>query len=293
MERINSDDLQICEGATAMNCILRLPLVFGLIITGLQSASAADLFPDDKLEAVIREILRKKSDKEEIAEADLKNVYILHAQGKGIKDLTGLEKCPNLAEVRLSKNEIEDLKPLANAVNCQSLDLEDNEISDLSPLAKLEKLQYLQLEGNKIEDVSPLKDLKKLSALYLSENKIKSIEPLSGLEKLVSLYLAKNEISDISPLKELKWLSSLDLQGNKISDLKPLEKMTELRYTMLQKNEIKDLGPLVEMAKKDAEGDKRFAPYWNLYLGGNPLSEQAKERQIPQLKDLGVRVKLE
>jgi Leucine-rich repeat (LRR) protein len=274
-----------------MMSALRVPLVLATLAFALpQAAAAADFFPDDNLEAVIRDIVRKKSDKEELTEDDLKNVYILHAQGKGIKDLTGVEKCPNLAEVRLSKNEIEHVQPLSGALNCQSLDLEGNNIRDISPLAKLEKLQYLQLEDNEIEDFSPLKDLKKLSALYLSKNKIKSVEPLAGLERLVSLYLAENEITDISPLARLKWLSSLDLQGNKIADLKPLAGMTELRYTMLQKNEIEDLAPLVEMAKKDAEGDKRFAPYWNLYLGGNPLSDDAKEKQIPELKKYGVRV---
>jgi hypothetical protein len=47
------------------------------------------------------------------------------------------------------------------------------------------------------------------------------------------------------------------------------------------------------MAKKDAAGPKNFAPYWNLYLAGNPLSDEAKTKQIEELKKLGVRVNLE
>ncbi|HCD03223.1 MAG TPA: hypothetical protein DER64_22140 [Planctomycetaceae bacterium] len=66
--------------------------------------------------------------------------------------------------------------------------------------------------------------------------------------------------------------------------------MTELRYTFLEGNKVTDLGPLVTMAQKDAKGDRRFAPYWNLYVSGNPLSDAAKGGQIAALKKVGVRV---
>ena len=38
------------------------------------------------------------------------------------------------------------------------------------------------------------------------------------------------------------------------------------------------------MAKKDFEGQKRFAPFWRVYLGDNPLSEAAKGAQLEELK---------
>ena len=40
------------------------------------------------------------------------------------------------------------------------------------------------------------------------------------------------------------------------------------------------------MAKKDFEGEKRFAPFLNLYLKGNPTKGSQKAR----LKDYGVRL---
>jgi hypothetical protein len=61
---------------------------------------------------------------------------------------------------------------------------------------------------------------------------------------------------------------------------------------MLQNNKVEDLAPLVEMAKKDAEGPKRFAPYWNLYLAENPLSDSSKP-QLEELKKIGVRVNMD
>ena len=59
----------------------------------------------------------------------------------------------------------------------------------------------------------------------------------------------------------------------------------------LNNNKIKDLAPLVEAAKKDFEGQKRFAPFWRLYVGDNPLSDEAK-KQLEELKRYGKRVHL-
>jgi len=52
------------------------------------------------------------------------------------------------------------------------------------------------------------------------------------------------------------------------------------------------LSPLVALAKKDAEGEQRLAPFLQLYLEGNPLSEPARTKQVEALKGFGVRVHL-
>jgi hypothetical protein len=80
------------------------------------------------------------------------------------------------------------------------------------------------------------------------------------------------------------------LSENQIEDLGALSKQAELTLLMIDKNQIKDLAPLVGACKADAEGPKRFAPYLPLYLNGNPLTEEAKTKQIPALKGYGVRI---
>jgi len=55
---------------------------------------------------------------------------------------------------------------------------------------------------------------------------------------------------------------------------------------------LTDLSVLQEMAKKDLAGERRFAPYWKLYLAGNPLSDTGKT-QAQELAKQGVRVNLE
>ena len=73
------------------------------------AARAASPFPDKNLEAAIRDVL-KHEPKVELTDEKLQNVYFLDATGKDIKDLTGLEKCKNLAELKLGKNKISDIK---------------------------------------------------------------------------------------------------------------------------------------------------------------------------------------
>ena len=77
-----------------IRCSVAFAILAGLCFSA-SSATAGDIFPDEKLEAAIKEVLRRQG-KDEIKEEDLKNVYQVTARGKGIKSLKGLEKCPNM-----------------------------------------------------------------------------------------------------------------------------------------------------------------------------------------------------
>jgi internalin A len=264
-------------------------LIFPLLAACAQSARADSPFPDKNLEAAIRAVL-KHEPKVELTDEKLLDIYFLEAPGKEIKDLTGLEKCKNLALIKLTKNKISDLKPLKDMANLQSLDLAENEIKDLSPLAGDKALQYIELSNNKIEKVDALKDLTNLNSLYLGNNAIKDIAPLAGLTKLWTLSVPKNQIKDISVLAKITKLATLDLRDNKIEDAGPLGKQTEMRLLMIERNQIKDLKPLVDAAKADSAGPKKFAPYLHLYRDGNPLSDTAKSEQVAALKAAEVRI---
>ena len=76
------------------------------------------------------------------------------------------------------------------------------------------------------------------------------------------------------------------MNSNAIVKLEPLEGLTELYYLFLEGNKIEDLTPLVTMAKKDFEGPKRFAPFINIYLKGNPLDRgsQRPARQVERVR---------
>jgi hypothetical protein len=281
--------------------------------------------PDKNLEAALRAALHEA--KAPLTEQMLGNVFVLEAKGKKIANLTGLEKCKNLALLNLAKNKVSNLAPLKDLTNLQSLDLAGNKISDLRPLGGLPsadlgastiglfgsllgqgpftaesalfpgrvvgltKLSYLELSDNQISNVEPLRNLTALSALYLTNNKISNIKPLETLTRLSSLSLGKNHIKDIKALEKVNKVDTLELKENQIEDITPLAKLTEIRLLMIEKNKIKDLTPLVNSAKADSAGPMRFAPFLDLYLEGNPLSDDAKTKQLEELKKYGVRIK--
>ncbi len=191
---------------------LAVVFILPILVACAQPASADSPFPDKNLEAAIREVL-KHEPKVQLTDEKLLDIYFLEAPGKEIKDLTGLEKCKNLALIKLTKNKITDLKPLKDLANLQSLDLAQNEIKDLSPLSGLKMLQYVELSGNKIERIDALNDLTALNALYLGNNQIKDISPLAALHACELRLLPS--MKDVSGLpKDGKNLIAVATVGN-------------------------------------------------------------------------------
>jgi hypothetical protein len=278
--------------ALMLSALTALVLPLGATRATSRSAQAGPI-PDKALEAVVRAVIfDKKGKPDELTDDDLKKVYILEGKGKGIKDLAGLEKCVNLLQLNLARNEITNVAPLKDIKNLQSLDLSSNKIVDAGPLGNIAALQFLELSDNQIVSVEPLGKLTKLSALYIAGNKIADPAPLSALTKLSSLDLARNQLVDIKGLTNVAGLSLLKLSDNQISDLAPLGKPISVRMLLLERNKITDLAPLVAAARADADGEKRFAPFLRLYLAENPLSEGARTVQIDALKAAGVKVNL-
>lgn len=273
-------------------CLPILSLLVCTLAVSRPAAAAAVAIPDKNLEAALRSLVFEKKDdpKKELTEEDLNKIFIMQAKGKGIKDLTGLEKCLNLQLLDLANNEVADLAPIKGLTHIQSLDLSQNKITDLAPLTGLAALQYLHLGNNQIANVTPLSGITKLSALYLPNNKIADVAPLGKLTGLVSLDLGSNQVASIASLETITGVTHLKLNDNQIADPAPLAKFNRLSMLFLERNKLTDLAPLVASAKADAEGEKRFAPFLRLYLTGNPLSDDAKNKQLAELKKLGVRV---
>lgn len=251
--------------------------------------AAQDLFPDKGLEAAVRqEVFAKRYNAEPLTKDDVKNISQVKGKGKGIKSLAGIENCVAVQEVDLENNEVTDLTPLAGLKQIQLLVLTRNKIESIAPLAELERIQYLELSGNAVSDLAPLAKMTNMRSLYLSNNKITKIDTIKGLTKVYSLYLDGNKIEDFSPISQLPWLDRLDVRGCGIEKLDFLKALDDLKYLMLAENKISDLTVLIEMAKADSR--KQFAPFWQIYLYDNPLSDKAKGEQVAELKGMGGRV---
>lgn len=284
---------------------LRVSLILSnVVLLSLPSLSrAADsIFPDKALEAAVRRyVFKKRNNDEPLNEEDVKNISTISFKGftfdldskrvertPKIKDLTGLEKCVSLRLLDLEDHQIADISPIKDLKLLQSVNLAHNRITNIAPVAELTKLQYLHLAGNEISDISALAKLENMRTLYLSNNKLKDIKPLAKLTKIWSLYLDGNQVTDLKPLAQLKWLKTLDLTGNGVTDIRPLSELGEWQYLFLADNKLTDIQLLVDMAKKDRSGSNRFAPFWNVYLSSNPLSDEAKKVQLPELRKLSV-----
>ena len=172
-------------------------VILAVLLCGVGLAAFADAvaFPDQKLETVIRSALGKPSG--ELLDTDLARLGSLHAGGRGITNLEGLQYCVNLKRLWLYSNKI---------VNIQ-------------PLARLTKLWRLDLSGNQIVSVTALAGLKELAVLDLGNNQIADLYPLTNLLQLMALNLQNNQVYDLAPLVNNVGLDSgdyIDLRGNQL-----------------------------------------------------------------------------
>ena len=259
-------------------------------------AKPAGIFPDPALEAAVRaEVYAKRNNQEPLTAEDVKDVSRVVGIDKGIESLEGLQHCGSLRLIRLSDNKISDLKPLAGLKLLQSIELNNNQITDISALAELTAVQLLDVSGNQLKNIDVVAKMTNMRTLWLADNQIESLAPLTGLGKVGSLDLAGNGLPDaaLEPIGKMGWITHLDLDRNKLTSLAALQPLKKLSMVLARENQIKDLGPLVEMCKQDMAGEKRFAPYLELYIRGNPLDEEATKSQLDQLREMGVEVVLE
>ena len=159
--------------------LLGLLLLTGATLTSGAPAVAADAVADPALAAAIREQLHLAAGSA-LGAGELGQLRELHATGRGIRSLAGLEQAANL----------------------RSLVLDQNDIEDLSPLAGLRRLQDLALGANPVRDITALAGLTELVSLNLWQCQIEDIEALRGLVHLRDLSLQINRIRDLSALAE-------------------------------------------------------------------------------------------
>ncbi|MHA1288134.1 MAG: leucine-rich repeat domain-containing protein [Candidatus Thorarchaeota archaeon] len=207
------------------------------------------IFNDPALEAVVREALGIPTDP--IMPADMLNLTNLHAGGRGIADITGIEYAINLTTLNLGKNNnITDISLLAGLTTLEQLILIGNQISDITPLTGLSNLSRLSLSNNQINDITPLAQLTNLNFLDVGENSFTNIDPLLELTKLWHLSLDSSAIKDISWLPELTGLTELFLSSNpQITDFSVVSSMPNLTKLAIARNQITDISFLTSLTQ--------------------------------------------
>ena len=278
--------------------------------------------PDANLRVAIAEALGRDPGTE-ITEADMQRLRHLHADDKGIRDLTGLEFATNLERIEVRRNEISDLTPIAELTRLNNIKLRGNRISDVSPLAKLTKVDWLGLEANAITDLSPLKGLIKLNGIGISGNPITNVAPLTNLISLERIDAWRSPITDFSELAELPSLSWIEIGGDgaieaiptlkglkalrrlqiddtHISDLSALSELTGLEWLRLVNNTISDVSPLASLKRlkhlnldaniiSDVSPLAALSRLEVLYLENNAISDPAPLAGLKNLDRLDLR----
>ena len=105
-----------------------------LLVMLVGCARSESIFPDENLEAAIRDALDKPVG-EEITVDELANLTTLSAEGNLITDLSGLEYCTNLESLGLGNNNISDISALVANSGLWAGDtvwLQDNPLSTTS-----------------------------------------------------------------------------------------------------------------------------------------------------------------
>ncbi len=117
---------------------------------------------DDGLEKAIRNEINKPLGF--LTEDDLAKVLQLDARSYGIRNLSGIEYCKNLAWLDLDTNEISNLKLLEQLGRPENpfdsplvyLNLDSNQITDITALSGLLNLKQLSLFNNQVSDIGAL-----------------------------------------------------------------------------------------------------------------------------------------
>src|SRR6185295_445451 len=92
--------------------LITLVVLAAGLVQLLASDALAVMFPDKALEAALRALVfDKKNTVTELSEDDLGKIFVLDAKGKGIRDLSGIEKCINIELIDLANNEVANIEP--------------------------------------------------------------------------------------------------------------------------------------------------------------------------------------
>jgi internalin A len=238
-------------------------LAIALGLTGNVEADVV-VFPDPALEAVIRKTLEMPVG--DIHDSNLEVIDILHADGQGIVDITGIGHCVNLEVLDLSGNAVTDLAELSGLSNLYMLDLDENGLEHIAPLADVPSLTTLTLSYNKFQRVDldeVLAHLPNLTFLNLSGNYLGAIGNIPLLANLERLHLADNQIQDITGLGSCSKLSYLNLHKNRITNIDVLATLENLEFVDLTANPVSDFTPAagVETVYRDIEDEEALPPW--------------------------------
>ena len=165
-----------------------------------------------------------------------------------ITDLSVLQLCGNLRDLRLTSTQLKSLAPLAYCKKLEQLVLVDCNTVDLTPLQSCKGLKILLLQGEGVTDISVVAGLKKLDRLILKNCNAPDLTPIKDCKTLSILRLEGEGVTDISAaasLKKLKMFVGIGLKGVDFTPLATAPALAEVYLTDC----VGDITPLATLKK--------------------------------------------
>lgn len=307
--------------------IINCAVIFALIVLATvlllpKSAGSQEVvFSSSLMEQAVRSAVGKADD-ETVYEQDLESITHLYICGNevfnnpddysrhekyhhtyaephgygDIKDITLLEKMPNLRIVVLDYQQIYDISPLQD-LELMSLSLCGNPITNLSCLHEQKALTELQLARTGVTSLEDLKGCSALAILNCSYTSVVSTKPLTSLPIRV-LYLMNTPIADWEGLSTLP-LEELFVSHVAAADYAYIASVPTIRHLTLSRCGIKSLNEITVFKNialldvdsnliTDLDGVEHFPKLEGIYLGGNAITDLSALVKINTLTSIGM-----
>ena len=165
------------------------------------------------------------------------------------KNLSGVEKFPNLQYITVEYYGLEDISALTELSGLRGLSLlECDRLTDFSPLMSMTDLEQLSIQSGQLKTIDFVKMMPNLIYLGVEGSQIPNIDAISSCPNLIGLYLVENySVQDYSPIGDLVNLTDLTIFKSTHAPIPSLEKLTKLERASF-KNLFDNELPLVTAA---------------------------------------------
>ena len=168
-----------------------------------------------------------------------------------LDNLSGVEACTKLNEIRIVSCKVKDLSALSTSKTLKHFysfgKADINEIVDsLKPVTTLNRLTVRE---SGIGDMSTISELTTVEDLYLYASNISKVVGLEKMKNLKKLMIANNPIGDISGIVKCTSIESLKVYDCGLTSLNGIEKLTNLKELDAKSNNITDMLPLAANTK--------------------------------------------
>ena len=169
------------------------------------------------------------------------------SQGKGLRNLQGIDEFPLLQTLQLSNNDLTSLQELSALKYVRSIDASHNALETVLDFEVTPRLEA-PAEGESEEDVAGAVLRSGLTTLNVSHNKIAALQPLMPRHSaLRHIDVSHNALTSLLGLANLPQLWTLNASHNALTTLSTALNFAPLRFLDLSHNDIRDIDGLQQL----------------------------------------------